>query len=288
MNNYNTNPTASFTLDHNSAYFKDVPINSDSDTEELILRINGACSFIERYCNRRFAKQNYSEVYTVRQDGSLVLNNCPITTINRICYSNGGWLNIGNTTAYSPAYSTGIGFLTLSQYVSGVQSSQTFQYATYPTLAQLASAINTYGHGWAASVTGTTSTGFPASQLPTTDIVAFQNGTETNSTQILSWQPYNSLLAPNIWPTRGYYLQYDVSSGILDWYFPRGMRLLVEYVGGFDPVPEAINLVAARMVNEASRKKSETLGSYSYTLEDINSLPNSDRKLLGYYKDRGC
>lgn len=287
-NFYNSNPTGSFTIDTNSAYFKDLPITCEKDREELQLRINAACSFIERYCDRNFKKQQYSEIYTVRQDGSIILDNAPISSINRICYSNGGWFNVANATAWSPNYSTGEGFLTLSQYQGGILTTQTFEYATYPTLAQLASAINAYGQGWNAWVTeGNTPTGFPNDQLPTSDIVAFQNGTANLYTSVLCWQPYESLLAPNIWPTTNYYISYDVSSGILDWFFPRGLRLRVDYTGGFDPVPEAINLVAARMVLESSRKKSESLGDYSFTNEDINQLPNSDRKLLGFYRNRG-
>ena len=56
---YNPNPTASFTIDPHSPYFKNIPLPENSDREELVLRINGACSFIERYCNRKFAKQTY-------------------------------------------------------------------------------------------------------------------------------------------------------------------------------------------------------------------------------------
>jgi hypothetical protein len=370
-NYYNSNPSASFTLDHNSAYFQDVPITDDADIAELQLRINGACEFVERYCNRKFAKNTYQNVYTVKQDGSIILDNPPVTSINRICYCNGGWLSLGNSTAWSPAYSTTLTSLVLNQYANGVLSTTTLNYAQYPTLSSLSNAINAVGlsanasdysfgfsftqngtyftqpsyqgtylsnpvylwytgvnwvvssvigtlgsnywqnsstsmfgnytqhgysvglivsnSGWVSSVSGTTSSGYLAANLPTTDIVAFQYGNETGQTQILSWQPYNSLLAPNIWPTTGFYsMQYDVSSGILDWFFPRGLRLLVNYTGGFDPVPESIMLVTSKLVLEASRKKSETLGSYSYTLEDFENLANNDKRILGYYRERNC
>ena len=287
---YNPNPTASFTLDHKSAFFKDLPITCSKDTEELILRINGACSFIERYCNRRFAKANYSEIQTVKQSGSIILDNAPVSSINRVAYSNGGWFNVANATAWSPNYSTGVGFITLSQYVSGVLTSQTFEYTDYPMISQLASAINVYGQGWNAWVTsGNTPTGFPNDQLPSSDIVAYQNGTANLYTSVLMWQPYESLLAPAIWPTTEYYSpSYDVSSGILDWFFPRGIRLRLDYTGGFNPIPPEIEYVTARLVLEASRKKSESLGDYSFSMEDISSLPNSDKRILGYYRNRGC
>jgi hypothetical protein len=286
-------------LSHNSPYFKDVPINNDQDREELALRIKSACEFIERYCNRQFALNSYSGVYTVRQDGSLILDNPPIQSIDRIMYSNGGWLYLANTTDYDPSYSTGLppsnsltnmipslGFITLTETINGVRNTLTYNYSDYPTLGQLATQINadaaTNHTGWVATVP------YAYLMYPSEDLVAYQYSGCGTQTMVLSWISYNALLCPNVWPTRGYYLQYEVSSGILDWYFPRGMRLRCDYTAGFDPVPEPIKLVTAKLVLESSRKKSETLGDYSYSYDDIESLPASDKRLLGRYLDRRC
>ena len=286
-NQYSIDPTPSFTLPWNSPYLKDIPINNDSDREELALRCKAACGFIERDCNRKFAQQGYTMVCTVKQEGSIILDNPPITSVDGVYYCNAGWLNLYNPTAYAPTASTMDGQIKLAQTVSGERSSQLFTYADYPTIATMVDAINTYGNGWQADVTaGTDAYGMLLADLPTTDIVAFQMNTCNTWTPLLSWIPYNAMLAPNIWPTRDFFLEYDVSSGILSWFFPRGLRLRVDYVGGFSPVPEPIMLVASNLVTQANRKNSETLGDYQFSLEDVAKLPDSDRKLLGYFKDR--
>jgi hypothetical protein len=288
-NGYSNDPTASFSLDWNSPYLRDIPLPDDSAKEELALRCKAACGFIERYCNRKFAQQGYTGVFTVKQEGSIILDNPPITSVDGVFYCNAGWLNLYNPSAYTPTASTMDGQIKLSQVVSGVRSSQVFTYAAYPTIGSMATAINAYGHGWQANVTpGNDAYGFPLSGLPTFDIVSFQMNTCNTWTPLLSWIPYNAMLAPNIWPTRDFFLQYDVSSGVLSWFFPRGLRLRVDYVGGFDPIPEPIKLVAANMVTQSNRKQSETLGDYQFSLADIEALPDSDKRLLGYYKDRRC
>ena len=286
-NQYTINPTASYWLDPTSAWFKDVPINSDADLEELTLRCKSACSFVERHCNRKFARQGYSAVYVVRQDGTTILDNPPITSIDRICYSNGGFLNLANATAYSPIYQTTLTSLKLAQVNAGIRSSQGFDYTTYPTLALLAGAINSYGNGWEATITaGNDPNGFPFTNYPTSDLVALQMATCHTAATVLQWIDYQSYLAPAIWPTREYFARDDFASGVLTWFFPRGLRLKLDYVGGFDPIPPAIIEVTSRLVLGSARKKSVTLGQYSYTLEDLDKLPNSDKQILSRYKDR--
>lgn len=286
-NQYTIDPTASFSLDPTSSWFKDIPITCDADLEELTLRCKSACSFIERYCNRKFARQGYTAVYVVRQDGTIILDNPPITSIDRICYSNGGYLNLSNPTAYSPIYSTTLDEIKLTQVLAGVRSSQTFPFADHPTLADMATAINAYGNGWVATVTpGTDNNGFPLTGLPTFDLVAMQMATCRSPATVLQWTDYNSYLAPAIWPTTDFFVNDDFASGVLSWFFPRGLRLKLDFVGGFDPLPPAIVEVASRLVLGSSRKKSVNLGQYSYTLEDIDTLPNSDRQILSRFKDR--
>lgn len=286
-NQYDAHSTASYSIEPTSAWFKDIPINCDSDLEELTLRCKSACSFIERYCNRKFLQQGYYGVYVVRQDGTIILDCPPISSIDRICYSNGGYLNLVNPVAYSPIFSTTLEGLSVRQVVGGVRAEKFFLYEAYPTLAELAGAINAYGNGWEASVTsGNDETGYPISNLPSSDMPAFQMATCRTPATVLQWTDYASYLAPAIWPTVDYYSQNLFESGILTWYFPRGLRLLVCFQGGFDPVPPAIMEVTSRLVLQSSRKKSLTLGNYSYTLEDLDKLPNSDRQILSRYRDR--
>jgi len=243
------------------------------------LKINSATEYIERYCNRNFAKADRSGVFTVRQDGSIILDSPPVETVNRICFSNGGFLIVKNTTQYSPTYSTSPTGIRITHVEGGLRIVQAFTYADCPTLESLATAINGYGHGWTATVTGN------YGYMPTSDIVAFQFGKAGQT--LLIWQDYEFFLAPSIWPTNNFFAQqYDVSSGILDWVFPRGLRVRIDYTSGFDPVPAPIVEVAARLVLEVNKKKSETLGNYTYTLDDLDKLPNSDRQILSRYKDR--
>ena len=105
-NGYSIDPSASFSLDISSPYLKDVPLSSDTDREELSLRCKAACSYIERYCRRKFARQTYTGIYTVRQDGSIELENPPVFERIGVCYCNSGWLNVVNPTSYAPTVST--------------------------------------------------------------------------------------------------------------------------------------------------------------------------------------
>lgn len=269
-------------ITHSSAYFKDVDLSTDDDRQALTLQIKAATDFVERYCNRHFEEDTYSEVYTALQDGCIVLNNPPCISVDRICYCNGGYLTLSNTTAYAPSYSTTETSIKIAHVTNGVRSTSELTYAAYKTLGTLATAIQAIGSGWVASVqTGKTS-------YPSSDIVALQFGGASASQILLYWEDYTGWVSGNVLPTRNYFQSYDASTGILDWCFPRGIRIRVDYTGGYEVCPPAISQVIANLVLEKNKMKSESLGSYSYTMQDVSALPMADQRVLAEYKDRTC
>jgi hypothetical protein len=91
--------------------------------------------------------------------------------------------------------------------------------------------------------------------------------------------------------TEGFYWDWDIQKGIVRAYFIPGTKVRAVWTGGFADVPEPVKQVAANLVCSAyqgpeGRIKTETLGTYSYTLADVDSLALNDKKVLAYYKDR--
>jgi hypothetical protein len=262
-------------LDYQSAYFHSLNLTS-GQSETVQSLIDSAIEWVEKYCRRSFAKAEHEAIFTVLQDGSIVLDSPPIEHIARLCVASGGWLTVENTSATvsNATYSVSDTGLITNHWASGVRATNTLLFADYPTLTTLAAAIVAIGVGWSADITS----GYTL--YPSADLVSGQHGNAKTENTIYSWDDYAGSLDTG-----------DIANGILELYLPRGYKVRATYTGGYIDVPEPIKLATANLVISAyqgaeGRIESESLGGYSYTLASVDSLPMNDIKTLAYYRDR--
>lgn len=274
-------------ISFSSNYFKGLQV-PEADREYFSALIGSAIEFVEKFCGRKFLLQEHTEVVRACQDGALILPNPPIESISRVCiYNMGGVLTVSNSTAQVATVGTTDTGVKLLRINSGVSTESTLLYTSYPTLTSLATAITTLGNGWSASV----ASGFAL--YPSVDLMAAQYGSAVGGVTLDYWEDWTGYV-PMRTDTKKGIIQIADSDTISPWVGPFGRfnTVRITYRGGFVDVPEGIKYATSELVKSAysgaeGRIKSESLGSYSYSLDDIDSLPMSIRKILAHYKERG-
>jgi len=128
---------------------------------------------VEKQLQEKLRRNLGTQPYThERYDGSggrtLLLDNWPITSISRVSIGTRTAFTLGNSStdasnALVEVSSTGI-TLTLSGGANA-HAAQAFTFAAYATMATLIAAINTYAHGWTATVSDTAYNSYPSSDL---------------------------------------------------------------------------------------------------------------------------
>jgi hypothetical protein len=277
-------------LDYSSKYFHSLTL-TDEDAETVQTLIDAACEYVEKYCNRRFQRGQWDKVYTVSQEGSIVLDNPPIVSIDRLCVASSGWLLVKNTspTVTNASYSTTGTSLKLGWYAAGVRGTAELRYSQYPTLGSLAAGVSAVGSGWSGTIVSSGKDLFPS-----VDIIGQQYGNATGTgNTVNNWVDYSGYFdqTMRLPLTEGLYWDWNIENGIVRAYFIPGTKVRAVWTGGFADVPEPLKLATANLVCSAytgpeGRIKTETLGAYSYTLESVDALAMSDKKTLAYYKDR--
>jgi hypothetical protein len=258
-------------IEHNSKYFRNVTVTTDAQRQTLTVLIGAASEYIEKVCNRVFPVGTHDEVFKVNQDGTIILDNPPVSEVHRLAFDIGEWVSISNTTAQTANVSVTDTGVKLTDTTGGTQTTQSLLFADYPTLENLVDEIESLT-GWTASV----ETDYE--DFPSSDLVAKESYFCAGQTaKLKTWEDYKD----------GIGFQ---ESGILEGFSSyAGFKCRVVYVGGFDDVPEPIKLVCANLVIqsfEGKQIKQESIGHYSYTLEDGEKLSFADKKVLAYYRDR--
>ena len=240
------------------------PINLASDTRAQENAILGAQSstvrasllaassrYIEQICKRIFGLTSY-QVYLSGggQPYDLVrLDNFPVSQITRMASYPLPVLTVQNTAtstnqrATVDTMPTGINLTTVA---SGVSSTSTLLYATYPTLTTLAAAITALGSGWTATASSSY-TLYPSADLrPLQGAVTALQGSgaqlEAYTEDIYAWG------GPWFDSGNGYGLvcsgpgwRLDADSGQLVGWFPRGMlNIRVDYSAGYSTSPDSL------------------------------------------------
>lgn len=128
---------------------------TDTTYDALIDSLLTAMSrYVEKYCDvESWLTASYTEYHDGNGAGYIALRNRPVTAVTRIATCPRTVLEIANTStsvqrAYVSVSSTGI---TLVSTASGSDTTTSLLFATYPTLAQLATAIEAVS-GWDAVV----------------------------------------------------------------------------------------------------------------------------------------
>lgn len=286
-------------------------LNSTNPTY-LASLITAASDAIRSACHRDFVQASYTEYYSGSGNPGaaepLRLRQYPVLEITRVASSPRPALLVVNSDSATNQRATVETTPTAVQLVriaSAVPTTVMLNYADYPTVGQLAIAINALGHGWSASVQTQTITG-DFSKWPTSDlrplqgaVTAFLGGA---ALEIFAEDVEPFLLGTNfpagvlddLGPGFGWRL--DDETGEVYARFPRGhLNIRIDYTAGYATVPQAIqeacvqlaqDLYQAGLVNSTLRKA--TLGGSSIEVQSQSitaSLSGKVKLLIAPYVD---
>lgn len=241
-------------------------------------------ALIEKVCGRKFAAANYDELYHGTGNHFLLLNQRPIITVSAVRYGllpaiyvlNNSQSNYQSTIAVT---STGV---TLTRFSNAQQFATDLDYEDYPTITQLAAAINSLGNGWVATVGGE-----PFSGWASADLAAFQGSFGT------SFRTANLLI--HRWYLENYRINNNVGEISSSQGFPNGYQhYRVSYRAGYETIPDDLQEAICELVRTTYQRlkvnnnlASESLGSYSYsvaTQQSFESMSAAFKQTIGLYR----
>jgi hypothetical protein len=126
---------------------------STNETNTIAALVTACSKAIVRHCKREFVSQQYDELYNGVNNRRLTLNQFPIVSVARVAYSPATVLRITNPSPANQRATVAVTVtgLSLTRVASGTSSTDTSViWASYPTLGQVAAAVNALGNGWAA------------------------------------------------------------------------------------------------------------------------------------------
>lgn len=293
--------------------------------------ITAASREIIRYCgNRVFPLATFTEILTpegTRQDrgepASAKTSQFPIQDVVSVMTGRQTCLTIRNTDASTNqiaqvAFSTDgdpefldltYTGIVLTRWSNGVKATDSLSFAGHPTVAVLATAINTLGNGWAATAAGPSGNVDPG-KFPSASLVGVREPKDAlcngacldlfltpasayqieRSTGIMrvaygSWGGWEGFFGDSLgggWDGAGW------GGGSWGW-----GQYQVTYKSGWAVVPGNLQLVCAEVTKGMLSRltvdpslKTESADKYSYTLRDvILTLPEWATQILTYYKD---
>jgi hypothetical protein len=245
-------------------------IASDERTIEAMLA--AASDAVRKWCRRDFAVNAYDELCNGSGQSRLLLRQYPVLAVESVRYAPQTVMGITNTTASNvqarvSVERDGLRLVRVSAGVKVVDTSVTW--ALYPTLTQLAAAVNALGNGWVATVVGD-ATNFGA--WPSADLyVPSSFGDASASQGALACQAgaYAEVRAHSVemrtygWDPRGWLTRTApyTDPEILfaeDVVWPIGQgNFRVQYSAGYPEIPEAVQEACAEwtayMWNQAAR-----------------------------------
>ena len=275
-----------------------------SNAGYLASLISAASDAIRRVCNRDFSQTAYTEYYSggiyIRQP--LRLRQFPVLEITRVATNPRPAIRVQNVdggTNQRATVETTPTSLRVFRIASATPITNDLPFASYPTIASMASAINALGGGWAAQTLG------EFANWPSADLKALQ-GAATALFGGRELELYTEDLQPfACWPPGDSWgdgaqtpcgWRLDDETGELYGRFPRGqLNLRIDYTAGFASIPQAVqeacvqlalDLFNAGLVNNTLKKA--TLGAGSFELKDQTKSATLSAKvgvLLAPYVD---
>jgi hypothetical protein len=290
-----------------------LPNFQDTDTAVLTDIVNAASDIVCRYCNRDFTLTTYDEVYDGTGDFNLLLNQYPITQVQRVAYTYQQTTMIRNTdslvtraswrldgTTDSPPVPNNltlisakngvittvvIGPLTSTTPTVTVNGGSPTAIGQTLTYADLSNAINNYAgtYGWTAQPLGMFTT------WPLADTRPPQGAFEAR------WFG-TTYIELHAWGLQDFDYNPDIGEIVSAQGFDFGYRnYRVIYQAGYATVPESIQQATAALAvsvyngrNVNTNLAGENLGSYSYTTIAEKTFHNLDlisRYGLNLYKN---
>jgi hypothetical protein len=126
-----------------------------TETSTIAALITAVTRAISKFCRRNFDTQTYDELYNGTGDRRLVLRQFPLVSVARVAYGPIPVLRVSNTGAANQRATVAVTAtgLSLTRVASGTSTTDTsVTWASYPTLTQVAAAVNALGNGWSAVV----------------------------------------------------------------------------------------------------------------------------------------
>ena len=277
-----------------------------SNASYLASLITAASDGVRNACKRDFSQNSYCEYHSggiyIREP--LRLRQFPVLEITRVAANPRAALLVQNTDSGTNQRAT-VETTTTSLRVVRIASANTITndlpFATYPTLAEMAAAINGLGGGWAAQVIGQFGL-WPASDLKPLQgaAMALFGGRElelyTEELQpFLCWPPGNPW-GDDAGDQCNAGCALDDETGELFGRFPRGqLNIRIDYTAGFATIPQAIQEACVQLVLDLyngglvnTTLKKATLGGGSFELQSQSStavLSGKVSLLLAPYVD---
>jgi len=264
---------------------------SYDDSDDAILNTirKAAETFLDTYCNRSrggFLVQSYDRVLHGTGTHQIYMQDAPLQFIKRISTNRVPAIYVRNddpdisTIATMSLTATNMTLTTVNGLTGTTTNALSF--ATYPSIQQLANAINALGNHW---ISGAMS---GLQNRPSTELWAPQGSYGCRVTTAYGWTFYQHL--PTFWfdpnETQGQiYSEMGFSRGVFNWRF--------QYDAGYPTFPLDLEqalvelVVATYYAREANANMDqESLGPYSYTRvkEAFSGLTDLSRKTLNQYK----
>lgn len=249
-------------------------ITSSSDDTILEKSIDRASDIAERYMGRKILSRAYVEWRDTYGQERIRLYQYPASIIRFVGIGYNAAITVGATNPLDPAVSVTVSdsaVILYRQVAAGTETTTTLTFATYPTTALIATAINA-------------TTGFSGSvvlDLPSRYIRRMSGRTLRNATV--------NLEAPD--QAMEDYLA-DLDTGVVYGRQLTGYRsVLIDYTAGYattpDDIEQAVLMIAASLFQGRKRDPniaSESLGGYSYSLRAPGQSQEEARSLLDAFK----
>ena len=261
-------------------------ITTTGDDDILERTLTAARQRIETYCKRSFFTRSYTdELYDGTGDDFLLLDNYPVTEVDRVAEGRLQVISITNTISDATRATIAVGALGMSLTITGGTSAGTdpLTWVVSATFTAVVAAINALGKGCAAAVSSSAYGTYVSTEL-----------IECPGRECLNGTIYLDMAeVPGV---SDYICHW--SEGILErtagrW--ARGSRnITVDYTAGFTTIPDDIEAacieIATLLYSSGERDpamKSEKLGDYAYTMADLTEqLSMTSRSTLEAYRDR--
>ena len=272
------------TLANVKAYLR-IPSGTTTNDGLLQTLITGVSKRIHTICGRYFPAANYIErINTFTKQTRTQVKNKPIIAVNNVRwgYANCMYFNFvwPGALVFASFQTTPTSLIFTIQQSGQAATSTTFLYTNYQTTAALGTALNSAYAGLSVTVQNDVPTQY---LYPTSGLNLLSGGNK-----------YSQALAyPNV-DNFTYTVDYDQGTlafqplSSMDYFFtpdgrsattisfPQGYQsLVIDYRGGYETIPEDIDLLAQELVAAAYQMGirdpnlvSETLGDYTYTLVD--------------------
>ncbi len=243
----------------------------DDDLDDVTLTnlLDAACSAVVSFLNYDPTLTTYDELYQGVNSRSLFLRARPVVSVSAVRYGQQVALQVYNGTQNVQAATLAITetslILTLTN--DGSSTVVTLNYAAYPTLGQMNTAINALGNGWTSTIASNFSSWASA------DLAAYAG-------QTLGCRQFTAFLAPHYYYLNDYKINARTGELVMGvGWFGGYQSFRIQYTAGYSQLPDdlvqATVEVAAQTYQNAATDpnlQSESLGQYSWTRATQNSF----------------